>query len=215
MAQTFEERVEEVLGELHGMAWPLLDEPQKRKIVGKIVRGIDRYGDSQADWTRALGVAKATLSDRIAHFRRSEPMDGVRRVAENERKRLNHAKAVLRDPELVEKLLDDRSTARAIAKAAAEHQETVERQERAAQRGRAPELVDRAGFNAVAGDLLRLRVKYARVLDDARELKLKRDEAQALRDDVESIAAITDWFVSFLDSGASDFDTELEKMLEG
>jgi len=36
MAKTFEDRVEEVLGALHGMAWPLLEEADKRKIVGKL-----------------------------------------------------------------------------------------------------------------------------------------------------------------------------------
>ena len=47
MAKTFEDRVEEVLGALHGMAWPLLEEADKRKIVGKVVSGIDRHKNSR------------------------------------------------------------------------------------------------------------------------------------------------------------------------
>lgn len=99
MAETFEDRVEAVLGELHGMAWPLLEESDKRKIVGKVVRGIDKYGDTAAAWGRALGVARQTLSDRIAHFRRSEPIDSRAQDKENRAKAVRHAKVVMRDPE--------------------------------------------------------------------------------------------------------------------
>lgn len=101
MANTFEARVEEVLGVLHGMAWPVLDEADKRKIVGKVVQGIDRYGDTQAMWVRALRVSQATLSERITHFRSSEPIDGSARNTDsdlNRSKAIRHAKSVLRDP---------------------------------------------------------------------------------------------------------------------
>lgn len=162
------------------------------------------------DWN-ALDVRTRKL-EKIA----GQTPDERRRALKAETARIyrSHAKWALQDPETVAHLLRDKPTARAIAKAAAEHQEIVERQERKAQRERTPELMDRAGFNAIAGGLLKIRVKFARLLDDARELRLKKDEKAALREDVESILAIADWFVSFLDSGASDFDSELEKLME-
>lgn len=105
MAKTFEDRVEEVLGALHGMAWPLLEEADKRKIVGKVVHGVDRYGDTYAAWGRALGVLPDTLTKRCHHFRRSEAIDGSRAPdPETQRKRISHAKSVLRDSGLAPSL---------------------------------------------------------------------------------------------------------------
>lgn len=215
MAQTFEERVEEVLGELHGMAWPLLDEPQKRKITGKVGRGVDK-GDTVAAWARALGVPDATLRDRLRRFSRSEPIDGRgAREQENDRIRVAHAKRVLRDPDLTAELMDDPATRRSIAKAAIQHQAEVEQVERQTQSKRAPGLVHGARFNDIAGDLLRVRHLYAKALNAARELDLDAGEADALAEDIEKIAQITGWFESWLSSGADDFDTELERILEG
>jgi hypothetical protein len=99
MSSTFEDRVEEVLGALHGMAWPLLDEAEKRKITGKIVQGIDKHEDTQAMWCRALRVSSTTLSRRIEHFRRSEPIDDSAQDKENREKAVRHAKVVMRDPD--------------------------------------------------------------------------------------------------------------------
>ena len=216
MAQTFEERVEEVLGALHGMAWPLLEESEKKKIVAKVARGIDRYGDSQRGWARALGVSESTLRARIDHFRRLEPMDGAQAQIHNTTGRaLRGARQALRDPKLVAQLMEDPATRRSIAKAAVEHQAEVEVTERQAQRQRAPGVVHRSGFNEVAGDLLRVRHLYAKALEAARRLDLDVGEADALLDDVTKIAQITGWFESWLNSGADDFDTELERILEG
>jgi hypothetical protein len=107
MSQTFEERVEEVLGELHGMAWPLLEESEKRKIVGKVARGIDK-GDTNAAWARALGVSESGLRGRLERFRRSEPIDGQRAQDHNTvNRQMRGAKAVLRDEGLLEELLED------------------------------------------------------------------------------------------------------------
>ena len=104
---------------------------------------------------------------------------------------------------------------RSIAKAAVEHQAEVEETERQHQRQRAPGVVHRSGFNEVAGDLLRARHLYAKALEAARRLDLDAGEADALMDDVTKIAQITGWFESWLASGADDFDTELERILEG
>jgi len=210
MAKSFAERVEEVLGELHGMAWPLLEESQKRKIVGRVVQGVDRYGDSHNAWARALGVARETLRARCDHYRSSEPIDGAQARKETEARRVRAAKQTLADPRLVEELLDDPSTARSIAKAAAQHEAKVEAQVRRETRERAPDLAERAAFNALAGNLLRARRLYAQTLDEARQERLHKAEREALRDDVMQFVALSDWWLSFLDSGASDFDTELE-----
>lgn len=215
MAQTFEERVEEVLGELHGMAWPLLEESQKRKIVGKVARGVDR-GDSYAAWGRALGCDESTIRKRIGRFRRSEPIDGAGRPdAETVARTIRAAKQTLSDPSMVEAILDDPKASRALAQAAAKHEAKVEAEVKRQTRERAPELAERAAFNSLAGNLLRIRRLFAQTLDEARQEKLHKAERDALRDDVEQIAVIADWFASFLDSGASDFETELEKLLEG
>jgi hypothetical protein len=216
MAKSFAERVEEVLGELHGMAWPLLEEPQKRKIVGKIAAGVDRYGDSMAAWARALGCGESTVRRRLEHFRSSDPIDGTdRRTPESLAREERAAKAVLRDPQRVAKLLDDPKAAQSLARAAAQHEAKVEAQVRRETRERAPDLAERAAFNALAGNLLRVRRMFAQTLDEARGERLHKAERDALREDVQQIAAIADWFTSFLDSGASDFDTELEQLLEG
>lgn len=215
MAQTFEERVEEVLGELHGMAWPLLEEPQKRKIVGKVARGIDK-GDSIRGWGRALGVAEATLRGRLDHFRRSEPIDGASTARAIREARAANLRYGLKDPEvLAEVMRDDPAVRRSIAKAAVAHQADVEAAIHAENKRRAPGLTHRAGFNDVAGDLLRVRQVYAKALETARTLDLDASEADALLDDVTKIAQITGWFESWLSSGADDFDTELERILEG
>jgi len=215
VAQTFEERVEEVLGALHGMAWPLLEESEKKKIVAKVARGIDK-GDTIAAWSRALGVPARTIGQRVDRFRRSEPVDGAARPDHNTVGRaLRGARQVLRDPKLVAELMEDPATRRSIAKAAVEHQAEVEETERQTQRQRASGVVHRSGFNEVAGDLLRVRHLYAKALEAARALDLDAGEADALLDDVTKIAQITGWFESWLNSGADDFDTELERILEG
>ena len=214
MAEEFADRIEEVLGLLHGMAWPLLEEAEKKKVVAKVARGVDKYGDTVAAWARALGVARETLSRWLGHYRRSEPIESV--TAHNTTGRaLRGARQVLRDPGLVAELMEDPATRRSIAKAAVEHQTEVEVTERQAQRQRAPGVVHRSGFNEVAGDLLRVRHLYAKALEAARILDLDTGEADALLDDVTKIAQITGWFESWLSSGADDFDTELERILEG
>lgn len=216
MAEEFTDRVEEVLGLLHGMAWPILEETEKKRIVAKVVRGIDRYGDTVAAWARALGAERTTLARRIDRFRRSEPVDGSAAQIHNTTGRaLRGAKQALRDPQLVAELMEDPTTRRAIAKAAVEHQAQVEETEHAAQAKRAPGLVHGARFNDVAGDLLRVRHLYAKALNAARELDLDAGEADALTEDIEKIAQITGWFESWLESGADDFDTELDRILEG
>ena len=216
MAEEFADRIEEVLGLLHGMAWPLLEEAEKKKVVAKVARGVDRFGDTVAAWARALGVADRTLRDRLDRFRRSEPVDGLRGRDHNTTGRaLRGARQVLRDPKLVAELMEDPATRRSIAKAAVEHQADVEATERQTQRQRAPGVVHRSGFNEVAGDLLRARHLYAKALEAARRLDLDAGEADALMDDVTKIAQITGWFESWLSSGADDFDTELERILEG
>ena len=215
MAQTFEDRVEEVLGALHGMAWPLLEEAEKKKIVGKVARGVDR-GDSQRAWARALGISESTLRARIDHLRRSEPVDGARAADHNTTGRaLRGARQVLRDPELVAELMQEPAVRRNIAKAAVEHQAEVEIAEARRQKKAAPDLTHRSGFNDVAGDLLRVRHLYAKALDAARQLDLDAGEADALMDDVTKIAQVTGWFESWLNSGAADFDSELDRILEG
>lgn len=212
MAQAFEDRVEEVLGLLHGMAWPLLEEAEKKKIVAKVARGVDQ-GDTVAAWARALGVARETLSRWIGHYRRSEPIESV--TAHNTIGRaLRGAKQALRDPQLVAELMEDPAARRAIAKAAVDHQAQIEQAEHAAQAKRTPGLTHRSRFNDVAGDLLRVRHLYGKTLNAARELDLDPGEADALAEDIEKIAQITGWFESWLDSGADDFDTELARILE-
>jgi Family of unknown function (DUF6192) len=216
MAQTFEDRVEEVLGLLQGMAWPLLEEADKRRVVGKVAKGIDR-GDALRAWGRALGVPESTLRARLDHFRSQEPIDGARpRIdAETKRKKLWAARSVLQDPQLVDELVEDRATRRALSDAAQRHQDAIESEVKADSKKRAPELHHRMGWNEVAGDLLRVRQLFGRALEAAKELKLDPEETAAFRDDLKAIAAIGEWFESFLDSGNADFDTELERLLEG
>ena len=213
MSQTFEDRVEEVLGVLHGMAWPLLEETEKKKITTKVAKGIEK-GDTIAAWARALGVPDGTLRDRLKRLPTSDPIDGSRARSENDRIRVSHAKAVFKDDKLVDQLLEDRQAGTALAKAAARHQAKVEREVEAETKARAPGLVHRASWNAVAGDLLRVRNLYAKALDASRTLDLADDEAEALMEEVKDIAQITDWFESWLKSGAADFDTELDRILE-
>jgi hypothetical protein len=216
MAKDFAERVEEVLGELHGMAWPLLEEPQKRKIVGKVTQGIDRYGDTYAAWARVLGCDERTVRRRVEHFRSSDAIDGTdRRNAETEDRQLRAAKMILRDERLVDRLLDDPKASRSLARAAAQHEAKVEAEVKRQTRERAPDLAERAAFNTLAGNLLRVRRLFAQTLDEAREERLHKAEREALHGEVEQVQAIADWWLSFLDSGASDFETELEKLLEG
>jgi hypothetical protein len=216
MAQTFEERVEEVLGLLHGMAWPLLEEADKKKVVARVAKGIEK-GDTVAAWARALGVDRSVLARRIENFGTSEAIDGraPRIDAETKRKKLGAARLVLQDPQLVDELVEDRATRRALADAAQRHQDAIETEVKAESKKRAPELHHRMGWNEVAGDLLRVRQLFGKALDAAKELELDDEEAAALEDDLKKIAAIGEWFESFLKSGASDFDTELSKILEG
>lgn len=98
MAKTFEDRVEKVLGMLHGMAWPLLEDKDKHRIVAEVVRGMDNYGDTAAMWARALGCDRTTVARWVERFRRSEPLEDRARAAENARKRLSHARTVMKDP---------------------------------------------------------------------------------------------------------------------
>jgi hypothetical protein len=214
MAQTFEERVEEVLGLLHGMAWPLLEEADKRKVIAKVAKGIDR-GDTAAAWGRALGCDRTTVARWVERFRKSEPIDGVRPAPETVARRFRAAKQTLSDPVLVEQLYEDPTARRVLRNAAFEHEQKVETEVKAESKKRAPELHHRMGWNEVAGDLLRVRQLFGKALDAAKELELDAEEAAALEDDLKKIAAIGEWFESFLKSGASDFDTELSKILEG
>jgi hypothetical protein len=95
---SFEDRVEEVLGLLHGMAWPLLEEKEKRRIVARVAAGIDK-GDTYAAWGRALGCSDGLIRQRVVRFRSKEPVDGAAPSAwTQDPSRIRAAKNVLKDP---------------------------------------------------------------------------------------------------------------------
>jgi hypothetical protein len=112
--KTFEDRVEEVLGLLHGMAWPLLDEPQKKKVVAKVAAGIDK-GDTRTAWARALGCDEATIRRRVERFRRSEPVDGATPPTwTQDPSRIRAAKNVLKDPIAAAEVMKDPAARAAV-----------------------------------------------------------------------------------------------------
>lgn len=214
MSKTFEERVEEVLGELHGMAWPLLEEPQKRKIMSKVAKGIDQ-GDSYTAWGRALGTSDNTIRRQIERLRRSEPIDGpAPSNPETDARKLRAARAVLEDERLSGKLLDDPRAARGLAKAAQKHEARIEAVVRREQQERAPGLVAKANFNEAAGELLRARKAAQKSLEIARNARFKKDEREALLEDVLNLANVAAFYESFLNGDVVDWDEALSE-LEG
>jgi hypothetical protein len=133
-----------------------------------------------------------------------------------EQNRVAATKKLLREapPEEVARIIEsDPQIATNVAKAAQRVEQASVERVRREQRERTPELVHRAGFNEVAGDLLRLKRTYALALDKARELDLEADEAEALDEQVDGIGAITDWFHSFLRSGSRGFEQDLANLL--
>lgn len=140
-----------------------------------------------------------------------------------------HAKSVLAkgDPEAVREIVGelDPGRARLLTEALAEshphalavtarnHElESVGRAE-AAQKKRAPGLVQGHGFYAVLADLFAAKKAYGRALDTVAELDLDAGEKDALAEATERIGLIHDWFGSFLTSGSRDFDRELAALL--
>jgi hypothetical protein len=117
MTQTFEDRVEEVLGLLHGMAWPILEERDKKRVVAKVARGIDK-GDTAAAWARALGCDRTTIARRVEHFRRQEPIDGVQIQKRSAAQVTGDLRRYAREnPEAVAAAMSDRQTRRVVENA--------------------------------------------------------------------------------------------------
>jgi hypothetical protein len=206
-------------------SWEIMDEEQRDELMAKVV--LPRYGKTTADgvklgpttWAQMFGAGSNVIANRVLRLRESEKRAAetiTRTEPEWKRASRRHAKLVLReaDPdELAELFRSDERIATNVAKAAQRSQETRQDEVRREQKERAPDLVHRAGFNEVAGELLRIKRAYGSALNTARELKLDSWEAEALAEQVAGIAAIGDWFRSFLESGSRGFDQDLEDLL--
>jgi hypothetical protein len=210
-------------------SWEIMDEEQRDELMAKIV--LPRYKKTTADgvklgpsaWAEMFGVPSAdTIRKRVERLKEGqERLAGKRTTSEPEWVRVDRRamKRQLResDPEeLAEILRSDQKIATNVAKAAIRSQEIREDEVRREQKERAPELVHRAGFNEIAGDLVRIKRTYGVALKKARELELDDEEAEALAEQITGnagINAISDWFLAFLQSGSRGFDQDLEDLL--
>lgn len=206
MSKTFEDRVEEVLGELHGMAWPLLEENEKRRIIGIIDRGIETYGDSMSDWARGLGVSRQLLSNRLQRFRRSEPIDDAARLHNTVNRQIRGAKAVLRDPELTAEVLKDPAIRAAAQEALETSRETTADYERQVQR----DLGTSAHRLFAALDAATSTIR--RALPFAQDARLGSRQAEQLEERLGRLQAGIDLIRQAATSG--DWDDELAELLD-
>jgi hypothetical protein len=202
-------------------SWEIMDEAQRDDLMVKVV--VPRWNKRTSDgvklgpstWAKILGGGADAIRMREHRLRKASEK---RTRSEPEWKTIDRRamKRQLRetDPdELAELFRSDQKIATNVAKAAIRSQEIREDEVHREQKERMPGLIHRAGFNEVAGDLLRIKRNYGATLTKARELDLEDEEAEALAEQIAGITAISDWFRSFLESGSRGFDQDLEDLL--
>jgi hypothetical protein len=210
IGKTWAEVLESVVQ--HGLPWQAMADDQKISYA----RAAKRYiGDVTADgvrltWDR-LGEAVMTTGDAVkSYFRRSET--GNIRSSTATPIEVRRVKSDIAKPGVVDKLLADPKTAAIIAKAATQHEARVEAEVKRQTRERSPELADRAEFNEAAGELLKARRAAGRSLEIAQANRFRKDEREALLDDVLKLANIAGWYEALINGDRVDWDEALKEL---